>query len=407
MDEPIVLQTETDYRAALSRIDLFLGSEEGSSEYAELESLSVLVEQYEDKHYPIDFPTDPIAAIKFRMDQLDLRQRDLIPIIGSKSKVSELLSGKRDLTLAMARAIHKHLDVPADVLLQEPDAGFKIGSEDIDFGRFPLKDMANLGWIPDLSDLKEKAEEVVTDLMERAGAMNIAAAPHYRKNDHRRINARSDDYALQAWCWQVLAKANSHQPHIEYVPGTVTSEFLRSVAHLSQEKDGPILARKFLWEHGIGLEVVPHLPKTYLDGAALALQGGRPVIGLTLRYDRIDNFWFCLLHELAHVGWHLDGKEGDAYMDDLDLRNTSKGKGISDETQADNLAEGALIPRAEWESSRVKDGPNVMAVIEFSNKIKVHPAVVAGRIRYERHNYQLLTQFVGTGTVRPLFDSVK
>ena len=95
-----------------------------------------------------------------------------------------------------------------------------------------------------------------------------------------------------------------------------------------------------------------HLPRTYLDGAALRLGDGRPVIGLTLRYDRIDNFWFCLLHELAHVGRHMDNDRGEAFIDDLTLRKYRREKVRSQESQADEWAEEALVPRAAWERAR-------------------------------------------------------
>ena len=149
--------------------------------------------------------------------------------------------------------------------------------------------------------------------------------------------------------------------------------------------------------------IEPHLPKTYLDGAALQLDDGRPVIGLTLRYDRIDNFWFCLLHELAHVGRHMDHDRGSAFVDDLTLRTVDGTREDPREVQADEWAEEAFIPRALWNTSAVRERPTPMAVMHLATALQVHPAIVAGRIRYERRNYRLLSQFVGTGEVRRQF----
>ena len=115
------IRTEGDYDAALARIDELMGAEEGSPEGAELEVLADLVELYEEKNYPVPLP-DPVAAIEFRMDQAGLSPQDLVPILGSRSTVSEVLSGKRALTMAMARALHKHLGILAEVLLQEQAA---------------------------------------------------------------------------------------------------------------------------------------------------------------------------------------------------------------------------------------------------------------------------------------------
>jgi len=295
------IRTEKDYEAALARIDALMDAEPGSAEFDELDVLADLVELYESKHEPMGYPS-PVAAIEFRMEQGKLSPRDLIPFIGSRAKVSEVLSGKRAITMPMARALHEHLGIPADVLLRE--AGVALGDPlaGLEWSRFPVKAMAKLDWIPDSPDLAgraEDAEEIIRDLIDRAGGPDVAGAALYRKNDHVRANAKMDPYALKAWCWQVLAEANEERPKAKYKRGTVTLDFLKKVAQLSWSEDGARLAREFLAKHGIPLVIVKHLPKTYLDGAALRLGDGRPVVALTLRYDRIDNFWFCLLHELA------------------------------------------------------------------------------------------------------------
>ena len=397
------IRTEADYDAALARIDEIFGAEPGTPEGEELDLLADLVVLYESQNMEKELPS-PIAAIEFRMDQAGLTPRDLVPFMGSRAKVSEVLSGKRDITMSMARALHKHLGISADVLLREPGAAFDAAFDDIDPHRFPLKEMAKRKWIPDMPDLLGNAEELVRGLMERAGGRETAAAGLYRKNDHRRINAKTDEYALRAWCWQVLATANAHPPDADYAPGTVTPDFLKHVAQLSPSEVGPRQARDFLAEHGIALEVVEHLPRTHLDGAALRLGNGRPVVGLTLRYDRIDNFWFCLLHELAHVGLHFDGGDDDAFVDDLTLRDLGGADGDSKEAQADQWAEEALIPQSVWEASGVREGPTAMSVLNLAYEAAVHPAIVAGRVRHKTGNYRLLSQFVGVGNVRRQFD---
>ena len=121
------IKTEEDYHLALNRIEELMDSEENPQRDDELELLAALVEMYEDKEYPID-PPSAIEAIVFRMDQAGLKQKDLIPLIGSKSRVSEILSGKRKLTLPMMRALNAHLGIPADILLQEPVARKRRGT---------------------------------------------------------------------------------------------------------------------------------------------------------------------------------------------------------------------------------------------------------------------------------------
>jgi HTH-type transcriptional regulator/antitoxin HigA len=224
----------------------------------------------------------------------------------------------------------------------------------------------------------------------------------YRKNDQARANAKMDPYALKAWCWQLLAQANATPLPATYQPGMVNAAFLRKVAKLSWSVEGPRLAREFLAKHGIHLVYVAHLPRTHLDGAALQLVDGTPVIGLTLRYDRLDNFWFCLLHELAHIGRHMDGKRDEAFIDDHTLGHVG-GSRDPKEDEADDWANAALIPSAVWQTSRVRDNPSPRAVAELAQQLEIHPAIVAGRIRHETGNFRLLSHFVGTGEVRRHF----
>ena len=402
------IRTDEDLEAALARIEEIFDAGEGTPEDNELGVLMDLVELYESKTVEIGYPT-PIAAIEFRMDQAGLKPRDLIPLIGSRAKVSEVLAGKRAITMSMARALHEHLGIPADILLQKPGASLDSSAEDIDWSRFPLsrfplKEMAKRGWIPNVPDLADHAEELLGGLLDRAGGQNMAAAALYRKNDNRRLNAKADPYALTAWCWRVLASANAHRLAAAYEPGTVTPGFLRTIAQLSSSEGGPRHAKEFLAEHGIALEVEGHLPRTHLDGAALWSGDGRPVVGLTLRYDRIDHFWFSLLHEIAHVGLHLDKDSGDWFVDDLSLRDREGVQNDPKEAEADAWAEEALIPEAAWEKSGVREGPTAMVIIDLAYELGIHPAIVAGRVRHESGNYRLLSQFVGTRQVRRQFE---
>lgn len=120
---PKVIKNNREYEAALSRIDVLMDARKGSPEEDELELWSILVERYEDNHQPID-PPDPIEAIKFRMDQEGLKPADLTRYIPSKSKISEVLSRKRPLSLSMIRSLHQGLGIPAEILVREPKADY-------------------------------------------------------------------------------------------------------------------------------------------------------------------------------------------------------------------------------------------------------------------------------------------
>jgi HTH-type transcriptional regulator / antitoxin HigA len=115
-----VIKSESEHAAVLARIDKLMDARRNSKEGDELELLSLLVHEYEDRVFPIDKP-DPIAAIRFRMEQQGLKPKDLVPFLGSRSRVSEVLAGRRNLSLKMIRALVGGLGIPADVLLGRPE----------------------------------------------------------------------------------------------------------------------------------------------------------------------------------------------------------------------------------------------------------------------------------------------
>src|SRR5206468_2636921 len=119
--KPKIIKTEAEYQATLARIETIFDARPGTAKRDELELLLLLVETYEDKAYPID-PPDPIEALRFRMEQEGLKPKDLIPYIGSKSKVSEVLSGRRALSLTMIRKLVAGLHFPAEVALRKTKA---------------------------------------------------------------------------------------------------------------------------------------------------------------------------------------------------------------------------------------------------------------------------------------------
>lgn len=119
--KPKLIKTENGYQAALARLDEIFEAESGTPDGDEAELLTELIRMYEKVQYPIGLP-DPVSAIKFRMEQQGLKAKDLVPYIGSASKVSEVLSGQRELSKTMIRNLSTGLGIPAEVLLQEAGA---------------------------------------------------------------------------------------------------------------------------------------------------------------------------------------------------------------------------------------------------------------------------------------------
>jgi HTH-type transcriptional regulator/antitoxin HigA len=401
-----LIKNEKDYDTALSRIDQLMDAKSGTAEMDELELLTALVEMYEELHFPIS-PPDPIDAIKFRMEQIGLVQKDMVPYIGTKSKVSEVLNGKRPLTLSMMRSLNKNLGISAEVLLKEPGADFPNQIQEMEWSRFPLLEMAKRNWIPQSDDIREKAEELIRDFIEQAGGLDTVPKPCFRQGKKGRYNAKMDLFALTAWCIRVQSVARKNPLKTKYVKNSIKLGTMQEVARLSYFDNGPLLAKEYLEKHGVHLIVVPHLPKTYLDGAAILLPDGTPVIGLTLRYDRIDYFWFCLLHELAHVSKHLSTSDR-LIIDDLDLRGKKVEKEDIIEKEADEMTRNGLIPKRIWDRNPISGKASTAEIYALAERLKIHPAIIAGRIRFEQKNYRLLSRHVGNKQIRKHFaDSFK
>lgn len=379
-----------EYEAALARVaELAAADPQDGRRAEELELLSLLIEDYEKKQIVID-PPSPIEAIRFRMEQMGLTQRDLIPYLGSKSKVSEVLSGARPLTMSMARALHEGLGIPAESLLKSSQ------ESEIDWERFPALEMAKRGLIT----LREKAQRVqaVKEFFAQTGIPQLALL-------HRTVIVREgremDRYALATWAAQVMQRASLKKPDEAYTAHSLSEESMGRLARLSVEEDGPIRAITFLSKLGIVLVVEPHFARTSLDGAAMLLEDGTPVVALTLRHDRIDNFWYVLFHELAHIKLHLTGPDRLSleFFDDLEVAVSENAR----ETEADQQAAEWLIPSADWRSSAVSKVRAVPAVLSLATKLGIHPAIVAGRVRYEHKDFRVFSNLVGQGEVQSQF----
>ena len=169
---------------------------------------------------------------------------------------------------------------------------------------------------------------------------------------------------------------------------------MRSIAQLSAADDGPARVESVLSEMGVAFVALPHLPGTHLDGAAMLRPDGVPLVALTVRRDQIDNFWFTLMHELAHVCQHLENALP-AILDDLEIGSSTR-----IEREADRIAQDALIPATLWERFNKGEFTSKAEVEELAALAGVSPAIVAGRWRMVNRNYQRFSKMLGHRTVR-------
>ncbi|MEO8459950.1 MAG: ImmA/IrrE family metallo-endopeptidase [Dokdonella sp.] len=392
-----IIKTDEQYRKALAEVgrlaekDPVLESPDGTR----LELLAKLVDDYERDRFLFNKP-DPVDAIIFRMEEKGLRQKDIAGLLGGRNRASEILSRKRSLTLPMIRALHEKLDIPPALLVREPAVEYKAEAE-FDEADIPLDVLQRRGWI----EAGVTAKQLVHRLLAPSTSPVLLR--------HTRIfggNARTNHVRIQLWLARVREIAESrHYLRGRYQKDCLNLVVLRYIARLSWMEDGPRLAMNFLAERGIALVVEPHLSPTRLDGAAMIGRNGAPVIGMTIREDRLDNFWFTLMHELVHAWKHLDDISCRAIADENIEKPDADVEEI--EREANELAAEILIDKATWRRSHAHLNPSTPTIQEFANRMQVSSAVVAGRIRYERRNYSLFSRLVGYRTVRAMFPEVK
>jgi HTH-type transcriptional regulator/antitoxin HigA len=391
LDFPVrVIESERDYEQALQQMAELMAEmpAAGSERERLLKTLAVIVRDYESNRYQIA-PPDPVEAIKFRMEQQGLAAKDLVPYLGSRSRVSEVLSGKRPLTLAMIRSLHRGLGIPAASLLADrPQTDSEL---DLDWKKVPFAEMKKRGWITRLPRSASEAKHILDSWL--APVRVVELAPLYKR--HVRSAKPVDHEKLVVWTAQVAKKALQSPPSGRF-EASFSTDFLRDVARISVFRNGPSLVREFLDQHGIVL-VVEKAFSPWLDGAAMMCRTV-PVVALTLRHDRVDNFWFVLMHELVHLLKHIGG-EATSFYDDLDSDNQADPR----EIEADALAGEILIPADEWRNSPASRLRSADAANHLAQRLRIHPAIVAGRIRRTYRDYRVLSGLVGQGEVRKQF----
>ncbi len=405
MIEIKVIKTEKDYKDALGAIEQLMVQDPSpeSKEGEQLLLLTTLVADYESKVFPTTLP-DPVDAIKFRMEQADLKPSDLVQYIGSKGRVSEILSGKRQLTLDMVRALESGLGIPAKVLIQKPDQNKESQYQHWDTRL--VRVMESYGYFGSKSLDKYSKGDLLKQFFASLGADAQPIALFRKDRISYRTSSRTHKNALDAWMVRVLEKSRNLKAPVIYKHGEINFAFMRNLMKLSVREDGPLLAREHLRKIGIKLVIERHLPKTYLDGATILTEKDNPVIGITIRYDRLDNFWFTLMHELAHVARHY-GQDIDIFYDEKLLEKD----GIeidAKEREADEWAEESILPESKWEISNAKITPTAMAAQSLANELGINTAVVAGIIRYKHQNFYYLNKIINddSAKVRRYFPDV-
>lgn len=208
------------------------------------------------------------------------------------------------------------------------------------------------------------------------------------------VTDHSEDVLLHAWRARVAARAREILLQEVVLFDPLEIGWLPDLVRLSAYPDGPARARDMLRQNGILLVPEPQIPGLAIDGAAF-VEGNVPVIGMTIRKDTVDNFWFTLLHEVAHVILHYRTGLETGFFDQLEAMSLDR-----QEAEADSFAANILIPEERWRRSTARIANSPRVIEKFAGELKIHPAIVFGRIRKERENYSIFTNKIGGNTVR-------
>lgn len=377
------IRTPTDLTRAKLRLTELLMSNQTAVHDDEIEVLSTLIEKFERTSSRIEAPS-PMAAIKFRMHEMGLTPRQLEPFIGTRARVSEVLSGKRQLSIDMIRSLHEGLGIPYESLISARPTNTKV-----DHISAPVIDRLNsFGFDLDI-------EEMSTFV--RTLAENYPPFALHRKTRTMRAASKTDQTALFLWQAAVLKKSESQTVATTFRASQFGADALRKLARLSTKPDGPTKVLHALAEQGISVVIVPPLPGTFLDGAVMAGPSGKPIIGLTLRHDRVDSFWFTLLHELAHVVLHFDhlSDQSAVFVDDMEIRSEDMYELEADQLARESLIPSSILSHVQWNEYTTPD-----EIVALGIRARVHVAIVAGRWQRDHQNYKKFARLVERGTIR-------
>ncbi len=330
-----------------------------------------------------------------------MSQTDLAKMLGMKPQqiqryeASDYSGASLDRLVDVCEALNVHTTGLFESEHESKGAVFSwSGVDELVWKQFPAREMAKRGWfdVPRRGDVYQLAR----DYFMRTAGPQFASAYHRKKMHGSSV---PNEYALLAWQARILERARYIVEAYDPPEFVADDRWIADLVALTRRRDGPKRAQALLLSKGVILVTEKHLSGTFLDGAAMLDRDGRPVIGLTLRFDRLDNFWFVLLHELGHVFLHLvDGLRYDFF----DEEETSGDDKV--EREADVFALDSLISEAKWDECLSRFALSEEAVQIDAKNLDIDTSIIAGRIRKERGDYTILTSLIGQGQVASQFE---
>jgi HTH-type transcriptional regulator/antitoxin HigA len=341
-------------------------------------------------------PAEVFPPGEFLRDELEARdwsQQELADILDRPPRlISELIAGKRAITPETAKGLADAFGTSPDYWMnlesQYQLSKVKVPNDNVArkarlYDKFPVREMLRRGWVR-TSESIEVLEQRFCAFYSIPDMVTEPELCHNAKKTHATLDVNS----LQlAWLFRVKAMASK-----QVVPSYSRSKLLAALDSLKALTLAPEEVRhvpRILAEAGVRLVFVEPMAGSKMDGACFWLDGAKPVIGMTLRFDRIDNFWFVLRHEIEHV-LREDGKAESQAVVDTDIGDDTVG--LPDCERIANAA-GAdfCVPAAELENfiARVQPYFSEEKVLRFAQRINVHPGLVVGQLqrRLTRHDF--------------------
>jgi len=250
------------------------------------------------------------------------------------------------------------------------------------FDELPKQELVRRGWMSSEDDLSSMVPLLQDIHSHRENAL-------FRKSD------TSNVALCAAWKSRVSTTAKIavvSQGIVEFQG--IDTNYLKDLAKSSIDVSSIVSLPAILVKSGIILIYERSLPRMKLDGVVFKLESGHPVIGISFRFSRLDNFWFTLMHELAHINLHMESL-GDPIFDDLETDSEEMV-----EIHANRLAKDSFVERYLWRNCGAKYDKSDEVVIAFSKKIGIHPAIVAGMLQKEFNEFQIFRKIVDEVNVR-------
>lgn len=333
---------------------------------------------------------------EFLKDELEARgwnQTELAEIMGRPVRlINEIIAGKKSITPETAIQLGDSLGTGAELWLNLENQYqlSKIARSDgliarraRLYERFPVREMVKRGWVQG-----SKAIEALEEQFMRFFAIDAIDADLSFCHAAKKTNVADEPNMLQmAWLYRARQVA-AELLVAPYSEPALRAALLQLRALLSAPEEARHVAR-LLAECGVRLVIVEPIPRSKIDGACFWLANDQPVVALSLRLDRIDNFWFVLRHELEHV-LRGHGRER-GYVLDHDLEASAADQVNAEETAANDEAADFCVPRAEMTGFVARVGPFFPEdrVVLFAQRIQVHPGLVVGQLQRRLHRYDL------------------